>query len=125
MNADARLLPFATGSIDTVLCFQMLEDQTEPLQLLQEVRRVLKASGTLLLSADLSWRVHDAPRDYFRFTCFGLAHLTSKAGFKIESIQPLGGFWALLASRMAYRISDRLGVYRLSDYSSGSSWRRY
>ena len=113
VKGDALQLPFATASMDTILCFQMLDDQAEPLELLRELHRVLKASGTLLLSADLSWRVHDGPRDYYRFTCYGLAHLTSKAGFKIDSIQPLGGFWALVATRIAYRMSDRLGKYRL------------
>jgi SAM-dependent methyltransferase len=113
VRGDARLLPFAAASIDTALCFQVLDDVSEPLQFLREIHRVLKPSGTLLLSVDLSWRVHDAPNDYFRFTCYGLVYLATQAGFRVDSVEPLGGLWALVANRIAYRVYERMGAHRL------------
>jgi hypothetical protein len=36
------------------------------------------------------------PHDYYRYTSFGLRYLLERAGFNVESIQPMGGyFWFL------------------------------
>jgi len=110
---EACRLPIASATVDTALCFQVLDDQPVPIILLNEIHRVLKPHGTLLLSADLSWRVHNAPRDYFRFTHFGLEYLLGKAYFTVDSIRPLGGMWALMANRFVYRFHDAFGKYRV------------
>ena len=110
--ADATRLPIQSGAIDVVLCFQMLDDQPEPDQFLQELRRAIRVGGRLLLSVDLSWRVHDAPRDYFRFTEYGLAFLLNRANFLVDGITPLGGFWSLMANRFVYRLHETFGRLR-------------
>ena len=44
-RADAHALPFADGSFDLVYCRYLLEHVQNPLQVLQELRRVLKPGG--------------------------------------------------------------------------------
>ena len=43
-------LPFSSASLDTVVCVGILETLPDPISLMAEVMRVLKPSGTLVLS---------------------------------------------------------------------------
>lgn len=93
---DLTRLPFQTGSFDAVLCTQVLEHVPEPLTVLREITRVLNLGGQLFLSAPQSWHQHQKPYDYYRYTSFGLHYLLTKAGLRIETIRPMGGyFWSL------------------------------
>lgn len=48
LMSDAALLPLATGSVDTLLCFETLEHLPDPARALQEYRRVSR--GRLVLT---------------------------------------------------------------------------
>ncbi len=58
-----------------VLCTEVLEHLPEPQRAVDEMFRVLKPGGTLLLTTRFLFPIHDAPHDYFRFTKYGLRHL--------------------------------------------------
>ena len=97
---DLASLPIKEGIFDTVVCTQVLEHVREPKEVLCELCRVLKTGGKLYLSAPQGWGVHQAPHDYFRFTCYGLRHLLEKAGFMVLSITPSCGYFGYLANRL-------------------------
>ncbi|HUO95773.1 MAG TPA: class I SAM-dependent methyltransferase [Steroidobacteraceae bacterium] len=58
-RADARRLPYATGTFDLVLCHQLLHHTTEPGAVLAELARVAAPGGWLLVAescrAFLAW----------------------------------------------------------------------
>jgi SAM-dependent methyltransferase len=93
-------LPFGAGAFDAVLCTQVLEHVAEPLQVLQEIFRVMRPGGRLFLSAPQSWHQHQKPHDYFRYTSFGLRYLLERAGLQVESIEPMGGYFWYLAFQL-------------------------
>lgn len=109
-------LPFRDGTFDTALCFQVLEHVPEPTRLLQEARRVLRPGSHLILTAPHIWNVHEVPHDYFRFTCYGLAHIMGKAGFEVVEIRPMAGYFVTAAARLCYFIAhfDRWGLQILT-----------
>jgi SAM-dependent methyltransferase len=72
---DAQTLGLAAGVFDVVLCTEVLEHLPEPQSAIDEMFRVLKPGGTLLLTTRFLFPIHDAPHDYFRFTKYGLRHL--------------------------------------------------
>ncbi len=80
------------ASVDTVLCTTVLEHLERPGEALREIRRVLKPDGFVILSAPLLWHLHGEPRDFFRFTEYGLRSLIEQSGLSLVHIQPLGGF---------------------------------
>jgi len=63
---NAESLPFADDSLDVVICTQMIEYVTDPAALAQEIHRVLRPGGSLLLSAP-SIFPRDSEHDRWRF----------------------------------------------------------
>jgi SAM-dependent methyltransferase len=82
---DAQALGLLDATFDVVLCTEMLEHTREPQRAVDEMRRVLKPGGLLLLTTRFLFPIHDAPHDYFRFTKYGLRHLLR--GFEVLELR--------------------------------------
>jgi SAM-dependent methyltransferase len=93
-------LPFQANAFDAVLLTQVLEHVPEPLAVLKEIQRVLKPGGRLFLTVPQSWHQHQKPHDYFRYTSFGLKYLFERAGLQPQSIEPMGGYFWVLAFQL-------------------------
>jgi SAM-dependent methyltransferase len=102
LDALGRLeeLPFPDRSFDRVISIVVLEHTAEPCRVLSEFRRVLSESGTVHLVVPHMWEEHQRPHDYFRFTSNGIRHLMARAGFRVDRIEPIGGFFWMLSRRL-------------------------
>ena len=78
---DGQKLPFSDQSFDHVLLLDVLEHIPAPSDCLEEVRRVLKPGGTLIIQVPFLYPIHDAPLDFQRWTEFGLKRLAKQHGF--------------------------------------------
>ena len=85
MLGDAQALGLADSVFDVVLCTEVLEHLPEPQRAVDEMFRVLKPGGTLVLTTRFLFPLHDAPHDYFRFTKYGLRYLLRR--FDIRELQ--------------------------------------
>jgi SAM-dependent methyltransferase len=81
---------------DTVVCHQVLEHVRRPAAALDQMHRVLKPGGVLVVSVPHLSRRHELPHDYFRYTQEGLASAMSDAGFAVEEIVAYGGLLAFV-----------------------------
>src|SRR2546425_2958604 len=97
---DGNRLPFGDGSFDTVLSIQVLEHTPHPRRLVAEMARVLKKGGTLILAAPFSFRLHEEPHDYFRYSPHGLRELCSEAGLVIDHVEQVGSLWSLVGHKL-------------------------
>jgi SAM-dependent methyltransferase len=86
-NADAFYdgcsFPFPDRSFDAVICNQVLEHVFEPQAFVREIARVLKHRGRLLLTVPFVWDEHEQPRDFGRYSSFGLRALLAAGGFEV------------------------------------------
>ncbi len=98
--ADLSALPLAGSCCDACINIVTLEHVREPARVIAEMARVLKPGGRLLLIVPHEWEVHQSPHDYFRYTRHGVQYLLESAGFSGIVIEPVGGFFRLLARRL-------------------------
>lgn len=80
---DGGKFPFSDAEFDALLCNQVLEHVFNPDEFIDEINRVLKPGGKLLLTVPFVWDEHEQPYDYARYSSFGLRALLEKHGFKI------------------------------------------
>lgn len=99
---DASALPFANGSFDTVVLFHVIEHTEAPERVVAEVYRVLRPGGTILLAVPFLWGLHEVPRDFVRFTSFGLEHLLASGGFERVHVEPMCATLGTLGLRASY-----------------------
>lgn len=95
--SDLTALPIRSEAYDHIICTQVMEHIPEPGAMLAEFYRLLKPGGRLWLSAPLFYPEHQTPYDFFRYTQYGLRYLHEKAGFTVERIEALEGFFGVLA----------------------------
>ena len=98
--ADLAALPFASGAFDALINIVTLEHLPDPARAMNEMARVLRPGGRVLIAAPHEWEVHQSPHDYFRYTRHGLEHLLSTAGFAEIEIKPAVGYFRLLSRRL-------------------------
>jgi len=108
---DVHQLPFASGSFERVLCTEVLEHLHTPQVAIDEMFRVLKSGGELILTTRFIAPIHDAPGDYFRFTKYGLKHLLRDWEIlALEEETSTAGTFGHLLQRVAYQSDLRGGV---------------
>jgi len=59
------------STYDIISCLEILEHTVNPFSAIEELRRILKHGGYMLLSAPLNWRIHGPTPDCWRITEFG------------------------------------------------------
>jgi SAM-dependent methyltransferase len=95
-------VPIDDNYFDTDLCTAVLEHLEEPDKAIKEAYRVLKSGGYAIYTVPLFWLLHEEPRDFYRYTKYGLKYLFEKNGFRIVEINALSGFWVTFGQELVY-----------------------
>jgi SAM-dependent methyltransferase len=106
---DGEHLPFPDESFDTVLNVQVLEHTPRPRRLIAEIARVLKRNGVLIMVAPFSFRLHEQPHDYFRYSSHGLRHLLDEVGIEVDEIRQHGSLWSVMGHKLNSYLAFRVG----------------
>lgn len=105
---DGNTFPVIEGSVDAVLCNQVLEHVFNPARFLAEIARVLRPGGVLILTVPFLWPEHEQPYDCLRYTSFGLRDRLTTAGLAPERQVKLTRGGAVLCALAADRINTLL-----------------
>jgi SAM-dependent methyltransferase len=97
-------LPAVDEEFDCAICTAVLEHLEEPEIALKECWRVLKPEGVAIYSVPFIWHLHEEPRDFYRFSKYGLKYLFEKVGFRLIEIKALSGFWVTFGQLFVYNI---------------------
>ncbi len=82
--ADVCSLPFKNNSIDVIIAESLLEHLPQPEVAVAEVCRVLKPRGVFYVVTPFMLGYHASPRDYYRWTEFGMRELLSSFSVEIS-----------------------------------------
>jgi SAM-dependent methyltransferase len=113
IRGDLESVPLRNSSVDCVLCMVVLEHTRNPRQVIHEFARILKPGGALVMVVPFLWEEHQAPHDYFRFTRYGVHYLFESTSFRLDLVDPVGGFFWVCARR---------SVGLLSFFQGGLRW---
>jgi ubiquinone/menaquinone biosynthesis C-methylase UbiE len=102
--ADAYSIPVPDESFDGAICTAVLEHLEEPARALGECFRVLRPGAVAIYSAPFIWHLHEEPRDFFRYSKYGLTYLAEQAGFEVVEMKPLSGFWVTFGQLLVYSL---------------------
>ncbi len=102
LTGTAYSIPAPDGSFDSALCTAVLEHLEEPERAIRECHRVLKQGGMAIYSVPFIWHLHEEPRDFYRYSKYGLKYLFEKCGFEIVELRALSGFWVTFGQMLVY-----------------------
>ncbi len=108
--ASIDLLPLPDTSVDGILCTQVLGDVEDPKKAIEEMARVLKSGGKLLLTESLFNEEHDMPHDYWRFTEEAYRFLLNNH-FVIDVLEERGGYFSQIAQQKIRYMIERFDAY--------------
>lgn len=124
-------------SVGTVLILDTLEHVEFPRKAIEEIYRILKPDGVLIVSSVMNFPIHDYPYDYWRFTPEAFKSLLksftlSLVDFAGESNFPhtvIGiGFKTLISENVINKFEIKFKLWKEEAYwinPSESSWKKF
>lgn len=106
---DLATIPVEADRYDRIIFTQVMEHLPEPALVLNEFHRIMKPGGKIICTCPFMWEEHEIPYDYFRYTQFGLKNLFESAGFRVESIERVEGYFGTIAYQM-WRFNKSLPI---------------
>jgi SAM-dependent methyltransferase len=89
---DGKTIPFPDETFDAVFCSEVFEHVFNLEEILDEIIRVLKKDGQMLITVPFCWPEHEVPFDFGRYSSFGLQHILTKKGLKISVAVKSGNY---------------------------------
>lgn len=101
VRSELTSIPLPTGSIDAILCTEVLEHVEEPLAAVSEFARLLRPGGRLLLSVPAACRVHRVPTHYYGGYAPDFFERSLPArGLRLDELAPLGNWSEFMAQEL-------------------------
>jgi ubiquinone/menaquinone biosynthesis C-methylase UbiE len=111
----AEKLALPDNSVDTIFSFETLEHVENEEETINEMHRVLRRGGRVILTIPFIAPFHGAnvgtdfglsKADYRRYSAPGLAKLFERHGFKIVEVGPYIGLWGTVAEIIKFLFID-------------------
>ena len=116
IRSDITSIPLPSGSVDAILCTEVLEHVEQPLVAIEEFSRLLRAGGRLMLTVPSACRVHRVPTHYYSGYAPDFFERSLPArGIRLDALVPIGNWSAYMAQELG-RVPD---VLRHSKFPPG------
>jgi SAM-dependent methyltransferase len=99
--SDITEIPLPAGSVDAILCTEVLEHVERPLDALSQFARLLKPGGRLFLSVPAACRVHRVPTHFYGgFAPDFFERSFPNNGLRLDRLQPVGNWSQFMAQEI-------------------------
>lgn len=112
---DAQSIPLRSNAVDCVKCTELLEHVEYPERILEEISRILKPGGTLILSSPFIFGIHSDPHDFQRFTDEKLGRML-EGSFHILTLKKQGLYFTVLAYMIKQGVLSSKSRHRIFFY---------
>ena len=110
---DGKTLPFPDNHFDSIFSSEVFEHIFNLPEIIQELKRVLKPGGKILITCPFSFGEHEVPSDYARYTSFAVKHMFTSNGFNIVAFEKTGGsIEAITQLRIVYLNLHILSIFK-------------
>lgn len=109
---SADSIPFGNESFDSAVSTQVFEHLEFPEKAAQEIYRILKKRGYVLITVPQWNELHEEPHDYWRFTKFGARKIFERNGFETKEYTQLGGFFTTILQMKIRYLTDVLKLHK-------------
>lgn len=91
-RCDIASVPVPDRAFDAILCTEVLEHVREPIKAVQEMARILRPGGRLMLTAPLGSGIHQEPYHYYGgYTPYWYRDFLAAAGFSQIKVEANAG----------------------------------
>lgn len=97
--SDIRAIGIMDNSVDVITCIDVLEHINAPQDAFQNMARITKKDGTIILLIPFFMEIHggrSGEDDYFRYTKSSIKHLFNSNGIELEKSEYIGKFGTTL-----------------------------
>src|SRR3990172_5272606 len=86
---------------DIILCTHVLEHVFEPFCAFNEMKRVLRSRGVIIIGTPLIYWIHEAPVNYFIYTIYFYQKVAEIYDFEILYLNEIGGIMNVLVDMVS------------------------
>lgn len=90
-------LPFGSAEFDTIILSDVFEHIPEPRLLWEEVARLLRDNGVVIVNVPFYYWLHEVPYDYYRYTEYALRRFAADVGLTVVHLDSIGGVPEIIA----------------------------
>jgi SAM-dependent methyltransferase len=108
---DGRQIPFQSETFDAILCTEVLEHVLDYQTLVNEMHRVLRPGGIILVTVPWSARWHYIPYDYFRYSPSALRSIFTE--FESIVVTARGNDIAVIANKLLVTFARSLKYHSI------------
>lgn len=112
----AHMSAVPSESIDVINALELFEHVAEIEKGITECHRTLKPNGTLIISVPFIFPIHADPFDFQRWTEAKWRTELQSAGFSVEQLLPMGGYFTVLADMLKTLSKSLPLLFRILSY---------
>ena len=113
--SDIINIPESDNSFDAIMCIEVFEHISSPIEAIKEFSRLLKPGGILIITAPFASLTHFAPYLFYSgFNKYFYEKHLADYGFEIEELSRNGSFFEFLAQEIQLRIPNKYTDYKPS-----------
>jgi SAM-dependent methyltransferase len=126
VRSDLTAIPLPEGSFDAILCTEVLEHVEEPLRALDELSRLLRPGGRLLLTVPAASRTHRVPTHFYGgFAPDFFEHSLVGRRFSLDRLVAIGNWSEYMAqelSRIPYILRHETSLGAVGSLLGVATW---